>query len=80
MTTRFSVEVMTRGVDYPRFAQAYVSEAFNEQVKRANKLRERTLIEAELLDDGRQRKRVRIVPEVHVPEALQKTLAEHVIW
>ena len=80
MATRFTVEVMTHGVSYPELAQAYVSEEFNELVKRANRLRERALIEAELLADGRQRKRVRIVPEVQLPASLPRLLGDHTIW
>ncbi|HEX2675524.1 MAG TPA: DUF2505 family protein [Polyangiales bacterium] len=67
-------------MSYPRFAKAYDSEPFNAQVMRANKLRERTLIEAEQLPDGRQRKRVRIVPELQLPAVLRQIVGERLVW
>jgi Protein of unknown function (DUF2505) len=69
---KFSVEIVTRGVDYGRFRRAYNSEQFNREVAQAAKLKERTLLEHVKEPDGKERKRIRIVPNVSLPAAVQK--------
>jgi len=68
----FAVEIVTRGVDYTRFRRVYNSEEFNREVATAAKLKERTLIEHTRLADGKERKRVRIVPSISLPATIQK--------
>jgi hypothetical protein len=74
---------MTQRVDYERYARANDTAAWNAVIMRAHKLRERTLIEAHWRPDGRQHKRVRIVPDVPdtiVPEKYRPELAGRGIW
>jgi hypothetical protein len=68
----FSVEIVTQGVDYTRFRRAYNSEQFNREVAEAANLKERTLIEHVKEPDGKERKRIRIVPNVSLPGPVQK--------
>jgi hypothetical protein len=71
---KFVVEIVTQGVDYPRFRRAYHSEEFNQQVaKEANV--ERTLQEFVTLPDGKERRRVLVVPRIAaLPGAFQTLL------
>lgn len=64
---RFSFQVFTQRVDYLRYAQAYLDEAFDALVRETTGIRERTLLQQHVLPDGREHKRVRVVPELHVP-------------
>jgi hypothetical protein len=68
----FSVEIVTHGVDYTRFRRAYNSEQFNREVAKAANLQERTLLEHVKEPDGKERKRIRIVPHISLPAAVQK--------
>src|SRR5271166_2588012 len=68
----FAVEIVTQGVDYARFRRVYNSEEFNREVAHAAKLKERTLVEYVKLPDGKEQKRVRIVPNLTLPGAVQK--------
>jgi hypothetical protein len=72
---KFVVEIITRGVDYPRFRRAYHSEAFNQEVAAAANLREPSVQEFVTDPDGKERRRVRIVPHVSLPSALEKILS-----
>src|SRR5271165_2871113 len=69
---KFAVDIMTRGVDYPRFRRVYHSEEFNREVALAAKLKERTLLEHVKLADGKERRRVHLVPHIALPGAIQK--------
>jgi hypothetical protein len=71
---KFAVEIMTRGVDYPRFRRVYHSEAFNQAVAETAKLKERSLKEHVMQPDGKERRRVRVVPNVTLPAPVQKLL------
>jgi hypothetical protein len=71
---KFVVEIMTRGVDYPRFRRAYHSETFNQEVAVAANLKERSLQEFVTDPDGTERRRVRVVPRVNLPAAFEKIL------
>jgi hypothetical protein len=72
----FSVEIVTRGVDYTRFRRVYNSEEFNREVARAAKLKERTLLEHSKSADGKEHKRVRVTPNISLPGAVQKLFPE----
>ncbi len=69
---KFAVDIVTRGVDYPRFRRVYHSEEFNGEVAVAAKLKERTLLEHVKLPDGTERRRVHLVPHISLPAAIQK--------
>jgi hypothetical protein len=71
---KFVVEIMTRGVDYPRFRRAYHSEEFNQEVAAAANLKERSLREFVTDPDGKERRRVLVVPRVNLPAAFEKLL------
>ncbi|MGO9838000.1 MAG: DUF2505 family protein [Polyangiaceae bacterium] len=71
---KFVVEIMTRGVDYPRFRRAYHSETFNQEVAAAANLKERSLREFVTDPDGKERRRVLVVPRVNLPAAFEKIL------
>src|SRR5258708_18219842 len=71
---KFAVEIVARGIDYPRFRQVYYSEEFNRDVAVAVKLKERTQIEYVKLPDGKERRKVRVVPRIQPPAAIQKLL------
>ncbi len=74
LRVKFDVEIVARGVDYSRFRQLYYSEEFNQAVAHEAKLKERTHLELVRLPDGKERRRVRIVPNVHLPAAVQGLL------
>jgi hypothetical protein len=71
---KFAVEIMARGIDFPRFRQVYYSEEFNREVAEAVKLKERTQQEYVRLPDGRERRKVRVVPRANLPTVFQKLL------
>jgi hypothetical protein len=71
---KFAVEIVARGIDYPRFRQVYYSEEFNRDVAEAVKLKERTQEEYVKLPDGKERRRVRVVPRANLPASFQKLL------
>jgi hypothetical protein len=71
---KFVVEIMTRGIDYTRFRRAYHSETFNQEVAAAANLTERSLQEFVAQPDGKERRRVRVVPRVALPAVVQKLL------
>jgi hypothetical protein len=68
---KFAVEILARGIDYPRFRQVYYSEEFNREVGAALKLTERSLLEFVTEPGGKERRRVHIVPHLHLPAAVQ---------
>jgi hypothetical protein len=71
---KFAVEIVARGIDYARFRQVYYSEEFNHDVAEAVKLKERTQEEYVKLPDGKERRRVRVVPRANLPASFQKLL------
>jgi hypothetical protein len=71
---KFAVEIVARGIDYPRFRQVYYSEEFNRDVAQAVKLKERSQQEYVKLPDGKERRRVLVVPRVSLPSSFQKLL------
>jgi hypothetical protein len=71
---KFAVEILARGIDYPSFRRVYYSEEFNQQVAQAAKLKERSQIEHVTLPDGKERRRVHIVPRVSLPGPVQSLL------
>jgi hypothetical protein len=62
-----------------RLRTAFFSEAFNQELLSAVDLDARTILEHVTLSDGKERMRVRIVPRVHLPAALQKLTSGHLI-
>ena len=71
---KFVIEIVTRGVDYTRFRQTYHSEAFNQEVAAEANLKERSLKEHVTQPDGKERRRVLVVPTVNLPSAFLKIL------
>jgi Protein of unknown function (DUF2505) len=71
---QFVVEIVVRGIDYPTFRRVYYSAEFNDDVAQAAKLKERGQLEHVTLPDGRERRRVRVVPRVALPGPVQKIL------
>jgi hypothetical protein len=71
---KFAVEIVARGIDYPRFRQIYYSEEFNREVAAEAKVQERTQQEFVKLPDGKERRRVRVVPRANLPASVQKLL------
>jgi Protein of unknown function (DUF2505) len=71
---KFAVEIVARGIDYPTFRRVYYSEEFNQQVSQAAKVKERFQQEHVVLPDGKERRKVHVVPRVHMPLAVQKIL------
>jgi hypothetical protein len=71
---KFAVEIVARGIDFPRFRQVYYSEEFNADVAEAAKLQERSQQEFTKLPDGKEKRRVRVVPRANLPASLQKLL------
>lgn len=76
---KFTVDIHTRRVDYPRFRQVYFSEQFNREIVRAVNLQERTTTEHVIARDGKERMRVRIVPKVALPGMILKLLENNPI-
>ena|ERR1700722_2347296 len=76
---QFVVEIVVRGIDYPSFRRVYYSEEFNSDVAQAVKLKERSQLEHVALPDGKERRRVRVVPRVSLPAAVQKLLNDETI-
>jgi hypothetical protein len=71
---QFVVEIVVRGIDYPSFRRVYYSEEFNEEVAQAVKLKERSQLEHVVQPDGKERRRVRVLPNISLPAAVQKIL------
>jgi len=71
---QFVVEIVVRGIEYPTFRRVYYSEEFNQEVAQAVKLKERGQLEHVTQPDGKERRRVRVVPRVSLPAAVQKLL------
>jgi Protein of unknown function (DUF2505) len=71
---KFVVEIVVRGIDYPSFRRIYYSEEFNGEVAQAVKLKERVQLEHVTQPDGKERRRVRVIPRVSLPAAVQKLL------
>ncbi len=76
---KFTVELLTRRVDYLRFRQVYFSEKFNQEVMRAVNLLERSTQEHVTAADGTEHIRVRMVPKVALPGPIAKLLGNNLI-
>jgi hypothetical protein len=72
---KFSIEIVTHGVEYPRFRRIYHSEDFNREVATAANIT-RTLLEHKVLPDGKESRRIRVVPNVTLPAALKSVLKD----
>jgi hypothetical protein len=71
---KFAVEIAARGIDFPSFRRVYYSEEFNQAVADAVKLKERSQLEFVTLPDGKERRRVHVVPNVNLPAMVLKLL------
>jgi Protein of unknown function (DUF2505) len=71
---KFAVEIAARGIDFPSFRRVYYSEEFNQEVAEAVKLKERSQQEFVVLPDGKERRRVHVVPNVNLPGVILKLL------
>jgi hypothetical protein len=76
---KFAIEIAARGIDFPSFRRVYYSEEFNQEVAEAVKLKERSQQEFVVLPDGKERRRVHVVPRVNLPSAVQKLLNDQPI-
>lgn len=76
---RFKVDMIVQRVDYPRLRTAFFSEAFNRELLHAVDLKERSVLEHVTHEDGSERMRVRIVPNVHLPATLKKLIGDHAV-
>ncbi len=73
---KFAFEILTCGVDYPRFRELFHSERFNLEVAAEANLVERSLQEYVTEAGGTERRRVRVVPRVNLPPLIQSLLDE----
>jgi hypothetical protein len=71
---KFAIEIAARGIDFPNFRRVYYSEEFNQQVAEAVKLKERVQVDFKTLPDGKEQRRVHVVPRVQLPGPVQKLL------
>lgn len=67
------------GIDFNDFREIYFSEEFNQMTLGAAKLRERRLEHFEVMPDGRELRRVRMVPDVSLPGPVQKVVGNQEI-
>jgi len=72
---KLDLHIRTRNVDYDRYVDVYFSEEFNRSILAVAGLRDRVLEEQTTLPDGRERRRVRMVPEVALPGPIKKLAA-----
>ncbi len=66
------VDQVFRGCSVEEFAEVYFSEDFNTSVAPFVGMKERTLEEMKPLDGGLEQRRVKMVPSVNLPKAVQK--------
>lgn len=76
---KFSIEMLTRRIDYARFSAVYFSEAFNRELVTAIDLKQRTVRERTELPDGKQRISLYIAPRVVVPEMIEKLIQGYTV-
>jgi hypothetical protein len=72
---KFQIEIVVKGIDYATFRRVYYSEELNKDVADAVKLKERTQREHVVLPDGKERRRVHVIPNMHLPAAIEKLLS-----
>jgi hypothetical protein len=72
-TMKFAVEITAKGIDFPKFREIFYSDEFNEELAEALKLKERSQLEVVIQPDGKERRRVHIVPR-GLPAPVQKLL------
>lgn len=71
---KLAIEMLTRRVAFDRWRSVYNSQEFNDFVRERTNLRERTIVARETLPDGRERRRLRVVPDVDLPGVVQKVV------
>lgn len=76
---QLSLEIRSARVDFERFRSVYFSEEFNLLAMKAAQLRERVLEHEEQLVDGRELRRVKMVPDVALPRAIASMVGSNVI-
>lgn len=69
---KLSIDQRFARVTVERFAEVYLSEAFNEEVAPLSGLKSRRLVEEKFFDDGRRKRRVRMEPALSLPGPIQK--------
>lgn len=74
---KYTIDQTFRCESLTFFREVYFSEAFNQAVARDLGLKERTLLEERVGDDGRRKRRVRMVPAVQLPAAIQALIGDH---
>lgn len=70
----FNVELFAKNATFDRVRELYFSPAFDDAVAQAANLLERKQRERTVNPDGTERMRIRIVPRVALPSAIQKLL------
>lgn len=70
------IDHTVRGTTLERYLEAYYSDEFNRAAMPLANLRDRQLLSRDVLDDGRIRRRSRLVPDVSLPRAVQALLGE----
>lgn len=76
---KVTIEMLTKRVDYARFAKIYYSEDFNIGLAEAVNLKERVVRERVEQADGKLHLRVYIAPRVHLPALIEKLAAGYTI-
>lgn len=71
---KLQLEMRTENIDFDRYKDVYYSEEFNALAMPAAKLRERSLQKHEVLVDGRELRKVRMVPDIHLPSPVMRLL------
>jgi hypothetical protein len=75
----FDIQLLTRRVDFARFARVYYSEPFQGELVDAINLKERTVRERSQLPDGSQRIVVYIEPRVELPAVFAKLVQGYAV-
>lgn len=76
---KFDLHMRTRNVGFDDFLAAYFSDDFNQLALGAAKLKQRELEHYEVLADGCELRRVRMVPEVALPGPVVRLLQGNVV-
>ncbi len=70
------IDHTVQGTTLERYLETYYSEEFNRAAMKLANLRDRQLVSREVLEDGRIRRRSRLVPDVTLPRPVQAVLGE----
>ncbi len=73
---KLRIELMTNNVTLEQWRAAYHSPAFNCIVAEQTKLRERTVVEQNILPDGKEQLKIRVVPDISLPGPVLKLVGE----